>query len=403
MKKSIVRILYKCPPVFNFARKVNASLRWHRNRLGFHIRRLMGEKSGFRENVIRVNPNDITMMLAKAGDGSRDWDKQSVAIVEDETAADLLQAICASGDHGSSPAYMKARAKLSAGKTVLECACTSELDTEIAKAKALHAGATKLSAHTTEGESPLDARGINIWIGRQGQLLLCDGAIQLGLCKSLGCEDILVTIGHRHPEWERFRLELSVYAKRYHGRLYQKVHHPDTESFPAIHDCRDRICMILQHLPKDAKTVIDLGADLGAMTRFFEDQGYDVTAVERDPEVRYYLRLIRDQLGYKHEIFFGDIRQYCPSKRVDILSALSVLHFFLKTKSDQDSLIKLLARLSPRIIFFEPPLFREYANAGWYRNYEPDEFAELVKDWAALNTIEKIGIAVGGRPVYRIS
>jgi hypothetical protein len=237
-----------------------------------------------------------------------------------------------------------------------------------------------------------------VWIDRHGRFLL---QRELATPSPIGPTTVSVLVTRRHPRWERLRRELAFIAN-FNGRLYQKVLHPDLDFLPAHRQCTERIEIVRPHLPRHLKTVIDLGAAEGAFSRFLEDEGFDVLAVEQDPSVHFYLRLIRDTMGYRFRIFPHDIRRFRPSAPIDVLWAMSVLHWFTKTKTNHDSLVDLLRRLSPKVIFFQPTRSDEYTNQGRYRLYEPDEFADLVRQWAGLTTVKKIGVADNGRPIYLI-
>jgi hypothetical protein len=262
-----------------------------------------------------------------------------------------------------------------------------ELDRELAALHARRAGT---------------ASEIEVWIGESGKIGLRRGLLELALARARGEAAIPARVGRRHPAWERLRLELAFEVSK-RKRLYQKVLHPDLDLFPAFQTCVDRIRIVEPHLPKDLHTALDIGAQFGQFSRFLEDHGFRVTAAEETPSTLHYLRLLRDTMGYSYEIFPHDVREFRPSGPIDVVWAMSVLHFFTKNEADQESLVALLERLRPKVVFFQPPRGDEYLDRGWYRIYQPDEFAELVREWCALTKIEQLGISDRGRPIYKIS
>lgn len=260
-----------------------------------------------------------------------------------------------------------------------------------------------------------EVRRLKQWLDSGGVFTECSGFIDgnghIVVVKGLlivlsavirGVPKLPVRILWRHRHWLRLRKELVAIVK-VQGRLYQRVLHPDLEGFPAVQPCTDRISLVEKHLPKGCGTALDLGACYGTFSRYLEQKGYRVVAVESDPCSVHVLSLVTSVFGSKVEIFPHDVRKYEPRDRIDILWATSVLHFFNKTRKDHESLRGLLQRLSPRYIVFEPPREEEYAKSGFYINYEPQAFANAVCSWAGLSRCETLGCSVTGRPVYLLS
>ena len=59
-----------------------------------------------------------------------------------------------------------------------------------------------------------------------------------------------------------------------------------------------------------------------------------------------------------------------------------------------------LARLHTGTIVFEPHLPDEEPMRGAYLNPEPEAFAELVRQWAGLTSVEPLGTAADGRRLF---
>jgi SAM-dependent methyltransferase len=317
--------------------------------------------------------------------GSR-WEPAWAGIPDEESLSALATAAL-SDDVRSAPAYSRTVDRLDRGERPFGFADRRELDEEITSLQADESGA---------------AADVVVWIGETGKVGLRRGLLRLVLARERGDVAICARVERRHPAWERLRSELAFEVKR-RGRLYQKVLHPDFELFPALQACRDRIQIVEPHLPKDLRTVLDLGASYGQFSRFLEDQGFRVTAAEESPSVIHLLRLIRDTMGYSFEIFPRDVRAFRPAEPIDVLWAMSVLHFFTKNEADQKSLIALHGRLRPKVVFFQPPGGNEYRGRGWYRIYEPDEFAELIREWCGLTRTEQLAMTELGRPIYKFS
>ena len=68
--------------------------------------------------------------------------------------------------------------------------------------------------------------GVNI--GRDGDILLNDGAPILTIAKILGIKEIAAEIRVIHKEWAKFKEEIDIFAKKYfNGELYSPCLHPD--------------------------------------------------------------------------------------------------------------------------------------------------------------------------------
>lgn len=297
--------------------------------------------------------------------------------------AQWLDAIAEAPDYRNSPPFKDGATELANGGTFHGIANEQQLEEEIAL----------LRSH--DDSSPLEA-----WIASDGGIILSRGAFRFLHGISAGRPPMRSHIVYRHPQWQRLRRELAFAANR--SQLYQRMLHPDLDALPASRICTDRIDVIRPHLPRDLKTVLDLGANFGQFSLWLEKEGYEVTAVEEDPSTLHYLTLIRKTMKASFEVFPRDVRQFQPSKPVDILWAMSVLHFFTKTERDHNSLVQLLRRLSPRAIFLEPPRGDEDKEEGRFKRYPPDEFAALVCNWAGLREVRQLGVSTWRRPIYLI-
>ena len=239
---------------------------------------------------------------------------------------------------------------------------------------------------------------VDVWVGPRGEIAIEGDQLTLAVAREAGWRALRARVQHRDPAWKRFRDELAFEARRA-GKLYQRVIHPDLEVFPTVQICSDRIDLLRGKVPPGTGLAVDLGANSGQYSMFLEDLGYRVTAVEEDPIALHQLRLGRDALGYRFDVFAGDIRDYRPPERLALLCAMSVLHFFLKTPDDEATLVALLQRLNPQRIIFQPPRSDEYTHF-MHKIYEPDEFAAKIAEWAGLEGVENLGLADNGRPIY---
>ncbi len=243
---------------------------------------------------------------------------------------------------------------------------------------------------------------VQVRISDLGEIILAEGLSAVKEASETGMDSVEAIVVDRGPKWKKLRLSLATEVQK-DGYLYQKIVHPDLDVFPALQNNNDRSRIVQDHLPKDLKTVLDIGSNYGHFSRYLEDQGFDVTAAEDDSVTAHILEMVRDALGYKHKIFIGDVRKYQPSEPVDIIWAFSIFHFFTKTEPDLESLVVMLNRLAPKCIFFQPPRDDEYTDRGWYKIFKPSDFADLVMKSAGLSKVENIGLGQHDRPIYKIT
>jgi hypothetical protein len=381
-KARVTRVLYRHPRLHRQARRGWLAAQYWASRPRLQLFRLLGQVP---EAPLALDPADPDLRAAPASTDAPDWEPAWHDLSDDGELRDLARAAVESHAR-SSPAFGRLADRLERGEHPYGLSGPSELEQEVERVR----------AHARRPGS-----GIEVWIGRTGKLGVRRGLLELALARERGERPVRARVARRHPAWQRLRTELA-FEERRRGHLYQKVLHPDLEVFRAAQTNTDRMRIVEPHLPKGLDTALDLGASLGQFSRYLEDHGFRVTAAEEAPFNVHFLRLIRDTMGYSFDIFPEDVRRFEPRQAVDVLWAMSVLHFFTKTEEDHASLRTLLERLRPKMVFFQPPRGDEYHGLGWYRLYPPDEFAARVRDWCHLRTIDPLGAADNGRPIYRI-
>lgn len=384
MKKKLAAVVYRYPRLYRRLRPIWLRLRWWSRRLAFQAYRLVER---IPEPRISVTPTSVGRYVTTEASESPNWDEAAIEFPYNDRLAELVVGVVEGADLGKLHGYREVMASFDRGERPYGFVDREEFDTAIEQLR---------------GKSTVLEPELEVWLGRNGEILLRRGQLQLALARARGLDSVSASVGRRHSAWERLRVELAFVARK-RGGLYQKVLHPDLDLFPALQVCVDRIRIVEGHLPDEPCTALDLGANFGEFSRFLEDKGYRVIAVEEDPASLHYLRLIRDTMGYAFEIFPQDVRVYEGFEPIDLLWAMSVLHFFTKNEADQQSLIELLGRLSPKVVMFQPPRSDEYRRRGWYRIYEPDDFADLIRTWCGLSKVQRLGVADNGRPIYKIS
>jgi len=76
---------------------------------------------------------------------------------------------------------------------------------------------------------------ISIAIGRDGNLIHCDGQNRLAIAKILNLNQIPIKIYQRHKKWMKFRKKLFHYVKKeMNGRALEPLLHPDLVDIPSF-------------------------------------------------------------------------------------------------------------------------------------------------------------------------
>ncbi len=256
----------------------------------------------------------------------------------------------------------------------------------------------KLEKHVIDNE-------VAIAIGRGGQILFVDGRHRLSIAKMLNIPKIPVMIATRHKKWIDFKKELYYFSKsRQSEKLYQTLTHPDLQDIPFLHG-DTRYNMIKENISHSKGTLLDIGANLGYFCHKFEDDGFDCFAVENNPIYKYFLRKLKKSEEKKFKIISESIFDYKKDQDLnfDVVLALNIFHHFLKTKENYINLINLLKRIKTNEFFFGAHLPKQLQKINAYRNYNPDEFVDIIINNSCLNKSKLLGKTSDGRSLFKLS
>lgn len=397
-------------------RRVKA--RWRRRSLRRHGRVLLWGQMPDLEDVMYVAPTSIVHSALsefrlcdfRGAIVTGGWDKSEKTFTE----LDIYQAMKSvlkdrSCTWSATEWYARALRRLEDGEMPKGCRSKAELDEHLANLERLYATIAE-AGYRSQGHlielHPDDARGdeVAVAIGRSGELLFCDGAHRLTTALLIGVEAIPVQVAVRHPIWAQLRCELFDYARSEGGRLYQAALHPDLAAVPSAHGCEDRWALISSRLDGSGGRVLDIGANLGFFDNKLEDLGYSCTAVENDPILTRFMKVIRDANGHRFEVetdsilVGGSVR----GRQYRVVLALNILHHFLKSKAESVLLERLLVDLEAEEMFFEPHRAQEPQMEGAYSSLTPEEFTEFVAEKSGCTLVDALGHAGDGRMVYHL-
>ena len=255
-----------------------------------------------------------------------------------------------------------------------------------------------------EGNSkfPRNEREVVVHIDRDGHYMFAGGRRRLSIALALGLDRIPVKVNIRHRQWESFRQEVVLEAKKKGGRVTQPIVHPDLAFVDSKHD-DGRLRMMLDDLgERTTGTLLDIGCEWGYFCHCFEEAGFDCTAVERNVRPQYFLKKLKEALHRRFDVVGESIFDLRGTLRYDIVLALNIFHHFLKTEELYHQLIDLLNRLDVSVMYFGPHNPDESQMSGSYQNLDHSEFVQFVVDHSVLNKQKLLGHSRDGRPLYKI-
>ena len=247
---------------------------------------------------------------------------------------------------------------------------------------------------------------VKIQIGATGELILVEGKHRVTVAQRLRMDQIPVIVTQRHSEWDSLRQAvIDIVIQR--GFFHQPFNHPDLDIIPQIYGNErkdkamygnERWHYIMNSLPIDNGTVLDIGSYFGYFAHRFEELGFMCYALEPDKENLTVLKQYRQMKEKKFivwERYLCDIENY----DFDIVLALNIFHHLVKTKHDYDQLVQFLSALRCQAMYFEP-----HKNApSAYGSFSDDEFTQFVIDHSILKHSRWLGATKERRNVYLLT
>jgi 2-polyprenyl-3-methyl-5-hydroxy-6-metoxy-1,4-benzoquinol methylase len=193
---------------------------------------------------------------------------------------------------------------------------------------------------------------------------------------------------------------VETYAKKRGGKIYAPIMHPEFSRFPSQHG-HERFDAIVSYVPKEARTLLDIGSHWGYFAHRFEELGLKVTAAENSAEYLYFLRAIRELCGKKFDVWSHSVFDL-QNTEYDVILALNIFHHFIKKETIYNDFVCFLNKLRCKTIIFQPHNPKEGQMTGSFRNFTPQDFVEFVAANTGLTFIKKVA-AFEGRPIFIIS
>lgn len=193
------------------------------------------------------------------------------------------------------------------------------------------------------------------------------------------------------------------YIKSQNGKIYSPIPHPMLESYESIHKNRSSIIIEKTEGIKefyDIKTGLDIGSHWGEMCYILEDLNIEMTGIESYVGAYKVLTELKNDCKRKFNTINGDVLNM-KEIRYDLIIALNIFHHFIKTEEKYNKWIKMLNRIDCKVMFFQSHNTNETQMINSYKNFNPDEFVNVILDNSCLNKSEKI-LNIN-RPIYMLT
>lgn len=338
-----------------------------------------------------------------------DWDLGGVPVAMHGHVAEILRAFVQHKQPlASIPQYQANVSRIEQGELIDSCTTAAEYEARWQRIASLYESIKK-GGYKTQVElgsdNPLDE--IRVQIGRRGEILFEEGLHRLAIAQLLELPSVPVLVTRRHRDWAALReAVLRIILQR--GFIHQPFDHPDLDSLPQQYGNElaesamyghERWHFIEQSLPRDAGTVLDIGAYFGYFDQRLEPLGFDCYAVEPDRENLAVLHLYRTMQGrtftvWPHSIF--RIERY----DFDVVLALNIFHHLVRTRDDHDQLVQFLQKLNCQALYFEPD---DNAGIEAYRQFSEAEFVDFILTHTGLQKAQYLGRAKEGRGLYLLT
>jgi len=193
---------------------------------------------------------------------------------------------------------------------------------------------------------------------------------------------------------------INNYIQKNNGKIYAPIPHPIFRGLECKHSDRSEIIKKKIQESKDLRTGLDIGSHWGEMCYTLEDAGIEVTAIEKSRKIYQVLTELKKDLERNFNTIHGNVFSLKEIK-YDVIVALNIFHHFLKQKDTYDEWLKLLKRLDCKVMFFQAHNPKEKQMIGAYKNFNSEEFVDVILKNSCLNTSELI--LDGDRPLFMLT
>jgi hypothetical protein len=239
---------------------------------------------------------------------------------------------------------------------------------------------------------------VTLAIGRYGDPIVITGENQL---RSLDDDhgEIPVRIAFVHPRWQRFRNQVLNFSDAHHGKVYQKIHHPDLIRVPYGHG-DERLELMKPCMPIRSGTVLDIGANWGYWSHSLTRLGLACTAVDHNPKNALFVKQLRRAMNGSFEFVASSIFELPGPLTYDLILGLNIFHHFIRDQATFEKFCRLLESFDASYMFFEPHRPHELENGPVFKNMSEDEFVAFILERSCFNTSRLLGTTLNDRQLY---
>lgn len=298
--------------------------------------------------------------------------------------------------------YKNSVEQIRKGIKMRDCKTEKEFQNRISFLNSLY---TNISVHgyKTQRELglPYDSSEIISCIDRNGKFLLFDGRHRLAIAKLLNLDTIPVVVCARHTEWQVFANKLRRYIKKSGGTSRYPILHPDLQNIPFKYD-HSTFSTIIQNLPLHRGKLLNISSDLdlGYFSHRFEEHGFECTESNVSENELQFVEKLRNAGQKRFEIIPGSILDTPPELKFEVVLAIDVFHYFLKTESLFVGFIKFLKSLKTKSLIFRHNIGQDMYTERSFRHFKPSEFVNIISENTALKRSEVIAKEKDEGPLY---
>ncbi|MCC6000956.1 MAG: hypothetical protein JJU19_08850, partial [Pararhodobacter sp.] len=187
---------------------------------------------------------------------------------------------------------------------------------------------------------------------RDGRFIALDGRNRLMISRLLALTSIPVRIVLRHREWSGFRRTVAEHAATLpSGELRYRLDHPDLRVVPFTHKDR-RVSVILKAMngyDARGKTLVDIGSDLGSVSRGLAQRGFRCIALAADARTASLAGRISRAFDGDLTVANADPFDFPDIEKADVVVALDILDYLVPAEASTEPSSRSLAALLMRM------------------------------------------------------
>ena len=261
----------------------------------------------------------------------------------------------------------------------------------------------ELARRRGSGYRPTNTDDISVGVGRDGELLVCQGGHRVETARALGIEAVPVWVGVRHPQWWALRQRVVGYAAAHGGRVPEPLFHPDLDDIPFAWDCAARFDLIAAALPSRGALLVDAAPGWGYFLHRFEEEGFACAGIAAGAEERYFLERLRIAGDGRFAIVdTADALRASGEHKAAVVLVLRDAWSRLGSEAGRAALATLFRNVRPRHVFVEGDVRGDDLSSEARSLAASQGALGFCVAAAQLTQVRLLG-RVGCRPIYHLT